>query len=297
MKYTKITPFEKHLEEALPEHPSEFYFIFMEDPFERRFLASRVATHLALPQMVCEGENFLDVLESPSLFTEKKVMICDEPKEKEIPHAREFILVITGKTPPPFYKGKEKEGVTLDLREEKPWDKKNRLKQWLQEIARASGKTLSMEGADYFLEFSQFGFSQLIQELEKAMIFAGKEKALTLQIIKETSSLEPIQNGWEISEAVVWGGSFNPDDIDLHGLASQLRYQLQLGLQIAEGKEGLKIPSKKRDKIEGMKLKPSYYLTALKELFDLEMKMRSNICNQNLLFDRFCFKLSEARHE
>ena len=48
MKYVKIDPFEKHLEEALPDHPSQLYFILMEDPFERRHLAERIAMRLGI---------------------------------------------------------------------------------------------------------------------------------------------------------------------------------------------------------------------------------------------------------
>ena len=113
MKYVKIDPFEKHLEEALPDHPSQLYFILMEDPFERRHLAERIAALLGIPSTYCESDELLLQLESPSMFAEKGGIICDEVSVKEIPLGEEWVLIVTGEKPPPFYKKFEKEAGLL----------------------------------------------------------------------------------------------------------------------------------------------------------------------------------------
>lgn len=297
MKFSKVEPFEKHLEEALPEHPSECYFIFIEDPFERRFLADRVVKQLGLPKVVVDAENLALELEEPSFFSEKRVILCDESKEKSLPQSDEMVLVMMGKSPPPFYKEMEKRGVTVDLRGEKPWDRKGRLQRWLMEEARRRGKTLSSDGAAYLLDRANLPFAQLIQELEKLATFAGEERVITLQMLQAICTLDPTQNGWQLSEAVVWGGPVSFGDTDLYSLVGQLRFQLQLGLDIAEGKEGIKAPTKKLAKIQALNLTSDYYIQGLKELFDLEMKLRSNITDQRLLFDRFRLKLAKARYD
>ena len=291
MKYVKIDPFEKHLEEALPDHPSQLYFILMEDPFERRHLAERIAALLGIPSTYCESDELLLQLESPSMFAEKGVIICDEVSVKEIPLGEEWVLIVTGEKPPPFYKKFEKEAVTLDLTGEKPWDRKSRLQRWLLEHARENRKTLNVDAAAYLVEFSHADFALLFQELEKALVYAGEEKTVTLEMIKTICSLDPKQSGWQLSEAVVWGGPVHLGDTDLYGLIGQLRYQLQLGLQIASGKEPPRTSPKKLEKIRRMGLEASYYLEGLKELFNLELKMRSNVSNQGLLLDHFRAKL------
>lgn len=295
MKYVKIGPFEKHLEEALPTHPSPLYFIFMEDPFERGFLAECLSHKIGLETTFCPTEKLQEELESPSLFSNKRILICDEPSLKELPDANDLILILTGKTPPPFFKTKEKEGTTLDLKGEKPWDRKSRLQRWLLESARARGKSLSLDGASYLIDVSHTDFSALLQELNKIIAYSGEEKTLTLAMVKEICSLDPVQSGWQLSEAIVLGGPVHFGEINLYALVGQLRYQLQLGLHVASGKEPPNASPKKLDRFRKSGLKITYYLEGLKDLFDLEMRMRSNSSNQALLFDQFRAKLQAKR--
>ena len=193
MKYLKIDPFEKHLEEALPDHPSQLYFILMEDPFERRHLAERIAMRLGIPLTSCESDELLLQLESPSMFAEKGVIICDEVAAKELPLGEEWVVIVTGIKPPPFFKKLEKEAVTLDLTGEKPWDRKSRLQRWLLEHAREKRKTLAVDAAAYLVEFSHTDFALLFQELEKALVYAGEEKTVTLEMIKTNFSVGNLQ--------------------------------------------------------------------------------------------------------
>lgn len=295
MKYVKINPFEKHLEEALPEHPSQLYFILMEDPFERRHLAERIAARLGIPVTFSEDDALLLQLESPSMFAEKGVIVCDEVSAKEIPLGEEWVLIVTGVKAPPCFKNLEKEAVTLDLTGEKYWDRKSRLQRWLLEHAREKRKTLAIDAATYLVEFSHADFAHLFQELEKALVYAGEEKTVTLEMIKTICSLDPKQNGWQLSEAIVWGGPIYLGETGLYGLVGQLRYQLQLGLQVVSGKEPPRTSPKKLEKIRKTGLEASYYLGGLKELFYLELKMRSNVSNQGLLLDHFRAKLTERR--
>ncbi len=295
MKYVKIDPFEKHLEEALPDHPSELYFILMEDPFERSFLAKGICRKIGLDVIHCESEKLLEELESPSLFSEKRVLVCDTPTEKEIPKANDLIMIFTGKSPPLFYKGMEKMGTTLDLSGEKPWDRKNRLQRWLLGRAREKGKILSDDGVAYLLDFSHADFSTLLQELDKVVVYSGEEKILTLEMIKTICTIDPVQDGWQLSEAVVLGGPIHFGETDLYALIGQLRYQLQLGLQIASAKEPAKVSPKKLERFRKARLQTVFFMEGMKDLFDLEMKMRSNSSNQGLLFDQFRAKLAVRR--
>lgn len=295
MKYVKIDPFEKHLEEALPGHPSSLYFILMEDPFERTFLAERVAHRIGLETTFCPNDKLEEELESPSLFSEKRILICDEPELKNLSEMSDLILIFTGKAPPSFYKEKEKEGTTLDLKGEKPWDRKSRLQRWLLETARSRGKSLSLDGASYLIDVSHTDFATLLQELDKIIAYSGDEKHLSLQMVKEICSLDPVQSGWQLSEAVVLGGAVHFSDVDLYSLVGQLRYQLQLGLQVTTGKDPSNVSPKKLERFRKSGLKTTYFLEGLKDLFDLEMRMRSNISNQALLFDQFRAKLNARR--
>lgn len=296
MRYSKIDSFEKHLDDALPDHPAEIYFILMEDPFEREFVARCIAKKMGNEIKRCDPKDFLVELQTPLLFVDKRILLCDEVRDKEIPIIKDRIVILTGKTPPPFHKKMEKIGVTLDLTIEKPWDKKKRVQRWLLDYARGCGKVLSGEGATYLADFSHVNFAILLRELDKVMTYSGDEKHLSLKKIREVASLDPFQSGWELSEAVVFGGEVDHSgEIDLYPLVGQLRYQLEMGLQIALGKNPSKIPPKKLEHIQRKGLNSSYFIKGLQELFHLEVNIRLNLPDKRLLFDQFRSKLAAGR--
>lgn len=291
MKYLKIDPFQKHLEESLPDHPSSLYFIFMEDPFDRLFLAERIARQIDVETTFCPKEKFAEEIDAPSLFSEQRVLVCDEVDVKELPTASDLICILTGKTPPPSYKEKEKEGTTLDLRGEKPWDKKNRHHRWLLEVARENGKGIAPRGAALLVEGSNGSLSFLLQELEKLITYSGDAKTITEEMVHQVSSFDHSHTGWELSENIVLGAPVQIGEIDLYSLVGQIRYQLELGLALATGKEPPNASPKKCERFRKKGLPPAYFLEGLQALFDLEMKIRSNISNDALLLDEFRLKL------
>lgn len=292
MKYLSYDPFEKHLSEALPDHPSEGYFLFLSDPFERRILAEQLAGRLGLKMAHYAKENFLDAFDSPSLFDERRAVICDEPDLKSLPLTEGVTFIITGKSPPPFYADWEKRGVTLDLRSEKPWERSGRIKRWLLEEARREGKGFAPGALEYLLESGGKEFPFLLQELHKLITYAGEEKNVTLQMVKTLGASSTSESGWQQSEAIVWGGKMSEGEIDPFGIAPQIRYQLQIGLQIAQGKPPQRLSPQKKEKIERSGLTAEDYLEGLKDLFAFELAMRSNSGKQRLHFDHFRAKLS-----
>lgn len=250
-------------------------------------------------------DTLFEEINSPSLFSEQKVIVCDEIeklKEKSLPLASDLVLILMGKGEPTFYDSVKKEAVTLDLTKEKPWERKSRLERWLLENAKSRGKKLASDTAAYLLEFGSDDFASLVQELEKVLLYAGDEKEITLEMLKKVTTLSPSQTGWQLSEALIWGGALSRRSIqeldDIYGLIGQIRYQLNLGLSIASGEEPPKLSPKRLDKLKPLaaKLTSSYFSDGLKLLFDLELKMRSGITDHTLLIDYYYAKLNQRRH-
>ena len=140
MKFSKIEAFVKHLTEALPEHPSPLYYIFIPDPFEREYLAKRLIASLQVSYLRLTDATFKEHFNAPSFLDEGKAILCDELTLESLPKMREKILILTGSQPLPSFKSHEKEAVSLDLSGEKPWDRKSRLQQWLIAYAKKEGK-------------------------------------------------------------------------------------------------------------------------------------------------------------
>ena len=298
MKYIKIEFFEKHLDQALPEHFSRVYFLFLEDPGERLFLAKQIAQKLGLRPFYSAASSLIEEMHG-SLFSEKKVLICDEPTCEEIPKVDDLILIFTGKKPPPFYKKMEKEGTTLDLSEEKPWDRKRRLQRWLVEWAQKQSKSLGAQEALHLVDAFSTNFGRLFQELEKVIVYSGEEKRLTLESLKEVCFLKSASNGWQISEVIVLGGDFDSSTplFDLSTLIGQIRYHLQVGLEITAERNRLNISRKKIEKFRETGLSFSYFLESLQDLLNLEIKMRLTPSSSLLLFDQFRAKLENRRKD
>ena len=130
--------------------------------------------------------------------------------------------------------------------------------------------------------------------------------------MKAVCHFNPIQKGWELSEALIWGGFIHYpslhhlDSAAFYGFVGQLRYQLKIGLLVAtalEKKEEeiiareyprLRPKTLEKYKFHARKLTSSYFLKGMEALFDLEIKSRSGI-DTTLLLDLFAFKLQRGR--
>lgn len=305
MKFLKAEAFEKHLSESLPDHLSSLYILLLSDPFERAFLAKKITGAIGRDILYIGSDQLIEELEAPSLFSEKRVVVCDDIeklKDTSLPLSPDLILVLLGTSLPAFFESVKKEGVTLDLTNEKPWERKNRLHRWLLEGARLNGKTLNSDAATYLLERTHMDWAALHQELEKALTFSGDSPHISLEAVQAVCGSNLTQTEWQLSEAMVWGGTLNGRSIkqleNLYGFIGKLRYQLQLGLALLSNGEVPKISPKRREKFEGLAQSFSlpYFVSGLKELLYLELQMRSGLSNHTLLLDYFYAKLSERRH-
>jgi len=318
MKFLKTEAFEKHLEEALPEHPSALYGVALADPFERQFVIERLLRQMgAEAQWMRVSETplavFTEELDSPSLFSSKRILVYDEvdklKKGEAIEEAFQALPdemhVICAGTTIRFYEPLKKDMVLLDLSKEKPWERTSRLKRWLLQEVQRGGKTLAADAAAYLSEFCNLNFEALMQEVQKLITYVGDAPEIDLKAVQAIATLQITQKGWQLSEAIVWGGDIHfptlhrLDAQELHLFLGQLRYQMQLGLVISSclarkepqviQQEYPKLPAKTLDKYMRLaqSFSLSYFREGLKDLFELEVQSRMKTASLTLLFDRF----------
>ena len=145
-------------------------------------------------------------------------------------------------------------------------------------------------------------WASLNQELEKAITFSGNDAQISLETVHAVCGLSIVQTEWQLSEAMVWGGTLHGRSIkqleDLYGFVGKLRYQLNLGLALLSNGEVPKISPKRLEKLEELvrNLSLPYFVFGLRELLQLELQMRSGLNNHTLLLDYFYTKLAERRH-
>lgn len=334
VKFQNSIAFEKHLKEA-SGHPLSAVFMILGLPeFERKKIIEKIETILkekkpSLEKVMLDASNtsvetLLQHLRSPSLFSKDSLYVL-EGVEK-IPSASidplgEYLaapflgntLILSGNTlknQAALYNVGKKEMLVLDLSEEKPWERRDRLQRWLVLEAAKEGKTLKAEAAAHL--FTQVGldYARLQQELIKLLCFTYERKSVEKEDVEKLISSQAPLNNWQLSENLVWQedveiASTLIDPSFVLGLIGQIRYHLELGIQIAYYlKEGLtpheiagRFPTFKKASFERAlpvvkKRKEHFFKEALKALFDLELACKSTGLAAPLLFEHFLVKLS-----
>ena len=196
----------------------------------------------------------------------------------------------------------EKEGVVLDLLEEKPWDKEKRLAEQLIDRAKNAGKRLSADAAHLLFERLGTDAALLDSEIDKLICYVGENPAIAREDILRLSPASRTATLWQTAEEVIWEGGEFPslDSTAFHGLIPALRSQLHLGLTLATLIEE-KCPSdqwsrylpklwpktlEKRSS-QAARLGSSYFRKGLDKLFEIDLLSRTNSTQYRALLDLF----------
>jgi len=99
--------------------------------------------------------------------------------------------------------------------------KEGELQQWLAKETQAQGKTITLAGAQRLVEMVGDNLSDLAQELEKLVLFAGKEKTLTPNLVAQLASHSRTYNIFALVDAL--------GDPGAHKRLSALAHLLDLG--------------------------------------------------------------------
>lgn len=331
MKYQNVAAFEKHLQGAFPSHLSSIYMVVASCDFERKkildktvaFLRSKDSSSLisTYDATVDSIESILETLNTKSLFGERNFVIFDridklKNTEQLVQYAcrpnHDSFLVLGATALKPildlYQKGK-KEIVVLDLSEEKPWDHRRRLIEWLSNEVKLLGKVISSEVIAHLFEHIGLDMALLYQEVIKLACYVGDRPAIALSDAKSICATYSVATSWQLAEGVVWRqellSSEKSSDLPfLLMFIGQLRYQFQVGYQVAElvesGKSSREIaetfPQLRPQTLEqyatfARQKKAVYFHNGLLALFQLELGVKSSSLDPSLLFDQFVARL------
>lgn len=149
-----------------------------------------------------------------------------------------------------FYKAAEKEGIILDIAELKPWEKEQRLAEWVNKQAAASRKLISYQVCQFLVKRLGNDQALLAKELEKLICFSGERKEIVQQDVEALCHRQQVETIWQLGEALFRrdaGASIQMvhallmEGQSLLPLLRQIRSQYQTGYQIClllgEGKQ------------------------------------------------------------
>ncbi len=321
LKLSLLSAFEKHLEEAYPEHLSTAYMIACPQEDDRQGILQRTVEVFKRkdPQaqvVRCDGaihsvENILRDLGSVSLFGSFSLVVVDGAEKlrkggvealfKQIanpyPKAHLILGFANYKSTSELVQIIKKSAVFLDLTQEKPWERKERIARQIIDWSRTQKKIIDQEVIEYLFQSVGLEWSGLCQELEKLISYVGEKNRISLAQAKEVCSHHQQTTGWQIAESIVWKQE-QPmrgvlvDLSTLLALTGQLRYHLHLGCQIASGDHALLKPQLVQKYATLVKKKtPQFFETGLLALLELEILAKSSSLNPELLLDRFIAQL------
>lgn len=265
MKLTQLRAFEKHIDGASPSHFSLLYVILGKDPFQRKMAIDKLVSALrkgnssfefqTLDAERISTKELMNELNAMALFaTQRAVMVENADKlDKESMTAlehyfdkpnRTIFLILAASSlhhGTNFYKKSEKNGIVLEFPEEKPWEKERSTQEWITTVVAAEGKTIDSHCSQLLIKLLGTQQELLHNELQKLFCYIGSRKQITPQDISAIISSLPLDNGWQLGEAIFRRDGSAAlrickgillDDTPFFVLLRQLRSQFQTEIQV-----------------------------------------------------------------
>lgn len=229
MKLNSSRVFEKHLEDAYPKHFAGIYLIIAKEDEERR-LAVKAAEKmlskiLSNPKMSMESRaaskwkmgDLLGELQSSGFFDSTRLVIVheiDDYNKEDLDRLHDYLknpnssikLVMTCSAfskASNFYKLCEKEGVILDIAEEKPWEKEKNVAEWLGQRSKEYGKSWQSQALQTLLKQIGPDKGVLEQELFKLVCYVGDRSTITSEDVSSICLTQNVQNAWLLGESLL----------------------------------------------------------------------------------------------
>ncbi len=323
MRFQNLTPFLTHLQNA----SSRLYLIVSPDEYERKKVQEKILSFLPRGGIARFHEestfsSLLQELASQSLFSSASVILLEGMKEKGEKNLIEALKTFSGYFIASFpskqgtaslYRFIEKEGVLLDLSEEKKWEKEKRLREHFVEIMQKAGKLLTAEVLEEFFLRVNPELALVEGECEKLLSYIGEKDRITKQDVESIVASSVAHTPWQIAEKIVWEKRPFPEDITnvepmLHPLFSALRTELRHGFilknlllkgasreEISSAFPGMwpKVLEKKREAAASFPL--SYFRNGLVLLFEADFLSKDGVNSPELLIDFITRNLHHGR--
>jgi len=222
-----------------------------------------------------EDADALSVLTTPTLFGDDSWVVVDNADSLKIAEFECRCILLAEKLQLP--------GIKLDLRTEKPWDRKKR-------IVSHFGETYA-----YLYDLTGGDPIRMEQEIEKCTVYT-EGKPVTRDVIEKLCTKQSDQRLFKISESIAFGIGKPPDNLpdknDLFALIGQLRYHYKIGLTLAEKREVKgNLPPKtlaQYKSIAGVR-GIDYFVQSLLNLFTLELKAKTTTLNPENLYAKLLY--------
>ncbi|MDF2577017.1 MAG: hypothetical protein K0S74_501 [Chlamydiales bacterium] len=339
MRYQSIDELKKHLKRPLHKDVAPCYLLVLSDPVETQkcigeichtYLQGRGDDPFALRSFDGAEVNAQELdqeLNSPSLFGDTSVLLVKRI-EKISPAVQKIILqylehpsshiclVLAAEeefTNSKFEQSIEKKGYIVASPPEKPWEKEANLIQWVVIYARNQGKQISAELAQLLIKRVGAEKAFLATELDKLILYAVEDPAITGQAIMQLTSPSSQETIWQLRDFILEfrGGealdvlrSLLEEGDNAIGILQMIRMNMQTGLRLCEmiatrttSQELAKaFPQLKGKMLEKMvKTAQNYGISRFRKaliiLYSLDLDLRNSGSDPAILMEKALLKL------
>lgn len=291
------------------------------DKEERTFIFFSLSERFAHLGDMKKGETLEEALihlNSTSLLNERVVAAFESsaPTQKEIeqlehyikhPNPHGHLLLAVGKLPSQIYNQGKKDIILIDLTMEKPWDQKDRIKKWAFRKIAAANKRITPDALDALFERLPPERFLLEKEIDKLFCFIDEKDQITRDDVTAICCDLLEKNLFQLADEIVWGKltdiPLQKDLAQLLPLIGILRNSYEMGLKMGvflqrgvSSQEIAKHFSKLRPRVLEKRLQivrrkgETHFSRGLKQLFELELGLKTSFGPPELLFARFCTK-------
>lgn len=227
MKYSLLSAFEKHLQEAGSDRLSPVYMILVKDAFDRerafrclkgvliqgRETAIRPQSYRPERNQLSKFQETLDSFPFPGEVPLVTMHDIDEMPAEGMTRLLAYLrspnqslyLVLMGaglRSDAKLAKAVEKVGVVLAIPEEKGWQKEKTLPGWLAEMAAELGCRIDGAASQRLMQQVGTDKGMLYQELVKTATYVGSKKKITVEDVLQLSAVSAQESIWDLSEAI-----------------------------------------------------------------------------------------------
>ncbi len=338
VKFNRATAFEKHLSQIQKEHLAPVYLLAIPDAYERKRMAEQVAmrmrffypdsTFVTKEAAQITLRSLMDELNTISLFEKNRIIFYDfihSIKKEELdgltryfanPTKSTYLLigVSQAKIAQEIYMEGKKDLISCDFTEEKPWDRKERLKNYLKKFITYRKKNCSLSLIEQLLEKRGMDLAILEQDLEKIITFIGERPEIQEQDLVDICTDEKLANSWQLSDAILFSKQKLTIDSEIEislllSLIGQMRLQVQRGLEIrillekkiSHAEISAKFSVIKKNQWEKLfsfaqEREKKWLVQALDHLFQMEMLAKNSVATPSVLLHMLNYQLSNFQN-
>jgi len=324
MKFDQVKNFENHIHHSSAFSLSQLYAVVMKDDEERKCQIERLEALLSkyIPpfervRVDIQDPSQVGLLEEEigmfSLFQEIKLIIVKVTEkqlvsvQKTIQHLPRgvFIILSLETLPEKVYLPLKNHLVVLDLREEKPWQHKERLLNALLAQFKLAGKEIPLTLIQEMIETIGLEEGVLGQFCENLICYIGTERVITHLHYKACLKTKSKLSSWQLTDALLLGevidaGKVFAESQDPLTLITQLRFRLQQMMKLKTQPEAVMLYAQQKNRYTAFikTVRPEYFVAALNFLFDLEYTVKNKVADPLSIIDLLKFKIGhyQARY-